>query len=611
MQLTPKALSEMLAARCEEFVKPLFPNGEQQGEEWCVGSIAGEAGSSLKIKLSGEGAGLWKDWATSDPGGDLLDLYAATKKLPLGVAMRECAKWLGIEDPEWGQRKKREYSRAQMPGTALPLSRAPAVANWLAGRKFDPEVVKRFKVFADGENTVVFPYVLPGEDQPFHLKFRDIRDKRVWTSKNTRKGLFGWHALKPRVRAVMVVEGEPDALAAATYGFQVLAIPNGGGGGRQHEWIETEWDELRQFDTIFIAIESDGAGMAAVHELCERLGRERCRVVKLPFKDINLCLMNGVDKDDIVARMRDARTLDPVELRNAADFTDEVIQRFHPPSKDVLGIYMPWAGLLDRFWMEYGATTFIAGYPAHGKTELVGQIVLDTAKQRVNACVASFEFLASKWLQRTTRQALADPTPGPQRIRKAMGWIGDRIWVIDTRDNRGLNADKLVDIWEYAYRRYGIKLFVLDNWQKLNIPDDDLTEQKRVVNLFTAFAVRTNTHVIIVHHLRKNSEDDHQQGNKMHLKGAGALMDMTDNILIVRRNRRKEEALQRPDFNQRPDDEQLKIRNAPDTWLYAEKARNFDEEFRLGLYFSKVGHTFSESQGAPVMVYVPADKPQP
>ena len=610
MELTPKGLSELLLARADEFVRPLLPNGEEKGSEWCVGSVEGEPGNSCKINLQ---TGLWKDWSKDEAGGDLLDLYAAVKGVDLSRAMRECAKWLGIEQVSWGKRKQRESSTVEVLPSFRKLSAVPEVGMWLAGRGFSPEVIQRYRIFADvGPNgnspSIVFPYIMPGDEKAFHLKFRSTKEKRVWTSKNTRKGLYGWHALNPSVRSVMLVEGEPDVLAAATYGFEVLGIPNGGGGGRQHEWIETEWDDLARFDTIYLAIESDGAGMVATHELAERLGRERCRVVKLPHKDMNRCLDMKVAKAEIVAAISVARTLDPAELRNAGDFVDEVIQRFHPVDKKVLGFHAPWAGLMGKFYFEYGATTILAGYPAHGKTELSGQILLDAARQGVKSCVASFEFLASKWLQRTTRQAVRDASPSPSLIRHGIGWISNSTWIIDTRDNRGLNADKLIAIWDYAYRRYGIKLFVMDNFQKLNIPDDDLAEQKRVINLFTAFAVRTQTHVIVVHHLRKNPEDDHQRGNKLHLKGSGALMDMTDNIIIIQRNRKKEDTMAKPDFNKMSDEDQRSVRQAADTWLKWEKARNFDEEPMLGLYFDKPGHVWTESQNEPPPNYCPPMK---
>jgi twinkle protein len=613
-ELTPKQLGQKLAERADEFVRPLLPDGVEKGGEWCVGSINGEPGESLKIKLTGDNAGLWKDWAKDAPGGDLLDLYAGVKRIPLAQAMRECARWLGIEHVTWGKRKQREGVAPEKLASFRRLSDVPEAHAWLIGRGFSQEVIDRYRIFADvGKSgkaaNVVFPYIMPGRDEKaFHLKFRDTRQKQVWTSKGTRKGLYGWHALDPTVRSVMLVEGEPDVLAAATYGFQVLGIPNGGGGGRQHEWIETEWDELVRFDTIFLAIESDGAGMTAIQELAERLGRERCRVVKLPFKDINHCLLNGVEKSEIVEGIRSSRSLDPAELRNAGDYVDAVIQRFHPLDKKANGFYAPWASLMGRFHFEYGATTIVAGFSGHGKTELCGQITLDAARQGVKACVASFEFMADKWLQRTVRQALRNADPPPSLIRHGMAWIGESMWIIDTRDNRGLNADKLISIWEYAYRRYGIKLFVMDNFQKLNIPDDDLAEQKRVINLFTAFAVRTQSHVIVVHHFRKNSEDDHQKGNKLHLKGASALGDMVDNIWIVMRNRRKEEAMQSPDFLKMPDEEQKKIRSAADTWFKNEKFRNGDEEPMLALYFDKPGHIWTESPNEPAPVYCPPPK---
>jgi twinkle protein len=162
-------------------------------------------------------------------------------------------------------------------------------------------------------------------------------------------------------------------------------------------------------------------------------------------------------------------------------------------------------------------------------------------------------------------------------------------------------------IFEYAFRRYGIRLFVIDNWSKLGIADDDLTEQKRVINMITAQDVRLNTHTIVVHHFRK-AEDDFQRANKMGLKGSSSIGDMTCNILIVRRNRRKEQAMESPDFTKMPDEDQKKIRCSADTWLSADKARNFDEEFAIGLYFHKPGHVWTESQQEPPPIYCPLPK---
>ncbi len=61
--------------KAEAVVKQLLPQGKRHGKEWCVGSIMGEPGQSLKICLEGEKKGRWSDFATKE-GGDLLDLWA-------------------------------------------------------------------------------------------------------------------------------------------------------------------------------------------------------------------------------------------------------------------------------------------------------------------------------------------------------------------------------------------------------------------------------------------------------------------------------------------------------------------------------------------------------
>lgn len=55
-----------------------FPNGRRHGNEFCMGSINGEEGLSLKVCLSGSKAGVWKDFATGQKGGDIISLLAAS-----------------------------------------------------------------------------------------------------------------------------------------------------------------------------------------------------------------------------------------------------------------------------------------------------------------------------------------------------------------------------------------------------------------------------------------------------------------------------------------------------------------------------------------------------
>lgn len=602
--ITPTIVAARLAENAEESARWLLPNGRRVGNDWCVGSVKGEAGNSLKVCIEGENRGRWADFAEGDLSGDLIDLIAATQEVSLGKALGLACKQLGIERADWGNRTKEKYAEPERPKNAQAISKAPAVLTWLAGRKISTEVQTKFKLVADGDGVIVFPYFR--EDRLLHLKYRSVREKKFWSSAGTENCLFGWQGLEPKARAVVLVEGEMDALALAQYGFQALSIPFGAGKKGKQDWIENEWEHLERFDTIYIAIDMDGPGIQTVQELAERLGRERCRYVKLPRKDANACLMEGIEKREISEAIRVSKTLDPTELRNACDFTDEVLDRFHPKDRGTQGFLMPWLSMAESFKFGWGETTVVAGYSGHGKSELVGQLVLDGIRQSVRACVGSFEFKSSKWLHRLVRQATAQELPQPTLIQQAMSWIGASVWAVDLYGSA--KADRLLQTFEYAHRRYGCRLFVIDNLTKLGIPDTGdagLAEQKRVMNAITEFAVRYNVHVILVHHLRKVETDHVPTGmSKQGLKGSSTLGDLADNIFLMYRNKTKEIKLKDSTFNQLPPEEQADIRGRYDSLLTCEKWREGDDEPRIGLWFDRRSHLWVDEQGQPVHVYV-------
>ena len=82
------AISAALAARIDEFVRELLPNGRAQSGCWRVGGLDGEKGGSLAIQLAGNKQGLWIDHATCEKG-DALDLVKGV----LNCSMREAIEW--------------------------------------------------------------------------------------------------------------------------------------------------------------------------------------------------------------------------------------------------------------------------------------------------------------------------------------------------------------------------------------------------------------------------------------------------------------------------------------------------------------------------------------
>ncbi|MCZ4065706.1 hypothetical protein NB636_08065 [Oxalobacter aliiformigenes] len=87
-----RALSQIASLLAE-----WLPNGVKNGNEYVVGSKYGEAGKSMSIRISGDKAGYWSDFAAGDSGSDLISLYAYINNLDQGAALKEVAGILAID----------------------------------------------------------------------------------------------------------------------------------------------------------------------------------------------------------------------------------------------------------------------------------------------------------------------------------------------------------------------------------------------------------------------------------------------------------------------------------------------------------------------------------
>jgi hypothetical protein len=107
-----------LACAVQSFCLYLFPNGKYSNGMYCVGSLGGEPGNSLKICLFGEKVGMWKDCATGEGGNNLLDLLHRARGGSFTEACAEAANWLNDPD-RYGDKRcslvRREYGHTLDP----------------------------------------------------------------------------------------------------------------------------------------------------------------------------------------------------------------------------------------------------------------------------------------------------------------------------------------------------------------------------------------------------------------------------------------------------------------------------------------------------------------
>lgn len=577
-------------------LRHLLPAGVVQGSEYCVGGLSGEKGQSLRIHMSGAKVGVWSDFASGESGADLIDLWVAVRSITLTEAMDDARQWLGVERPKFIAPKK-EYSQPVKPAGLKKVTDSSEVDEYLRSRGIKSETATVFRIAADGSR-ILFPFIDP-DGVTRMIKFRDTKDKKRQgpTSAGQMPILFGWHTVEPNAREVWIVEGEFDAMAGKQMGVSALSVPFGGGKGAKQQWIENEFDNLDRFDTIILALDMDEEGEAAAREIADRLGNDRCRRASLPYKDMNECLLNDVSISDIKIA-----AYDPEELRCATEYRDDIIRELFHSDDDTRG----FAPLLRKFdgklRFRDAELIILNGINGHGKSQLAGQFSLDAMIQNKRVCIASMEMPARRLLSRLTRQASGITGNGVITERYAdsiINWYGGRLWLFDLVGTA--KTERMLEVFGYARKRYGIDVFVIDNMSKCGIDDDDYTSQKRFMEALCDFKNVSGTSVFLVTHSRKGESEDTPTG-KMDVKGSGAITDLADTVLTIWRNKRKEKKVADETFA--GGEVSPETMEEPDSIITCSKQRNGDWEGGVGTYWSPASMQFRNQHTDQPRTYV-------
>ncbi|MBC8949345.1 toprim domain-containing protein [Xenorhabdus sp. TS4] len=608
--MTITELSDRLWSDVERAVKYLLPNGKRESHEWVAGSVDGESGKSLKVNLAGKR--VWSDFAEGT-GGDLLDLWVQVRDCSLHQAMTEAKQFLGITDDDHNFEAKRQkkFSRPKNESLKKNIRKTENCYTYLENRGISRATTEEYKVcdavvWSHDENrelpAIAFPYKRDGE----LLQVKRISTERpngkkvISVEADCEPSLYGWDVLPKDARAVILCEGEIDCMSYYQYGLSALSVPFGGGKGAKQQWIEFEYHNLDRFTEIWLSLDNDDVGQEAAKEIAKRLGEHRCRLVKLPHKDINECLQAGMEYDDVIRCLETAAYFDPEELFSAREFYQDTVQAFY--GKEQYLFRSPWETLNHNFSFRESELTIINGVNGHGKSEILGHMLCEAMRQNTRACVASFELKPGVFLKRLTRQAACNKRPPIIELESAFKFYDDRLWIFGLTGTA--KADRLLDIFRYANRRYGVNLFIIDSLMKCGIADDDYNGQKDFLDALCDFKNKTNSHVILVTHSRKSDSEDKPTG-KMDVKGSGSITDLTDNLFIIWRNKRRERALQKLQAGQLLNDEEQRHTGEPASILCLEKQRNGEGwEGKIPLYLEEQSHQFLIMEGATPYNYV-------
>jgi twinkle protein len=287
-------------------------------------------------------------------------------------------------------------------------------------------------------------------------------------------------------------------------------------------------------------------------------------------------LPDDIDWNAYLADENDGRA----DVRPASEFFGKVIDRFHGEQQErYVGALTPWASVGHNLAFRAGETTLWSGVNGHGKSGVTGQTILGFLAQGERACIASMEMAPETTLERMAKQAACQPKPAKAYLEALDRWTDGKLWIYNQTGT--VPRDRMISVARYCRKELGVNHMVIDSLMKCGIAPDDYAGQKAFVDALCSLGRDTGLHIHLVHHIRKGERETNAP-DKFDIKGAGEITDLVDNVLIVHRNKRKEDALRSDTMK---DDERAKFEAQADTILICAKQRHFTWEGKIKLWF--------------------------
>jgi twinkle protein len=185
-----------------------------------------------------------------------------------------------------------------------------------------------------------------------------------------------------------------------------------------------------------------------------------------------------------------------------------------------------------------------------GKSTLLGQMLLDAIDQGHNVCAYSGELSAWRFKEWTALQAAGseyvemstDKFSGksfyrvnPIAMRQIDDWWRSRLFLYDNKLAAASDENSILSVFEYAARRYGCSVFLVDNLMTARFSTSAERDFFRAQSNFTGrlveFAKKFEVHVHLVAHPRK------AQGNLEadDISGSGDITNRADNVFSLDR----------------------------------------------------------------------------
>jgi len=351
-----------------------------------------------------------------------------------------------------------------------------------------------------------------------------------------------------RYKNKVSVIGNCDAMAVWQSGHKnVVSVPNG---SNNLKWIDHCWEWLKDIPEFVVFADNDKPGLEMANNIQRKL--DNVKIITGLRKDPNeilyhdgpqaiLNLINGAIKKTPTGLL----DLSEVEYKTAMQQTAETIETG----------FLEYDSHVEDWKMQ--EITVIFGRNGEGKTTLISQIISHCIEKNVKTFLYSGEMSENKiqnWLYRqmigsnksylrTIMTKYRDKTePIPKVVKAIKDWHKGKLYLFDRNEHKVLgDLNSFFKTMEIANRRYGAKLFVIDNLMAILEENADslYSDQANFVQRCKNFAINQDVHVVLLAHPNKGKTevDEGAVGNleKNDISGSNNIANKADNIIAIER----------------------------------------------------------------------------
>lgn len=427
-----------------------------------------------------------------------------------------------------------------------------------AMRLFSAE--KFFSRLSKPTQAIGFPYYRNGA--LVSAKYRSIEAKDFTQDAGGAHDFFGIDKVE-KGQPLIIVEGEMDCLTAIEAGIKnVVSVPGGApvkvADGKvlptEDKKFGFVWNAREIIDAapyVVLATDQDPPGQALAEELARRIGKEKCRLAKFAWKDLNDAWLddNPTADDSPVDRLNNIiNNAEPYPINGISEATaylDKINDLYTKGTGK--GFSTGYPSVDNIYTVAPGQLTVVTGYPSSGKSNFVDQLMVNLARSSDwKFAICSFENQPEVHIARLMElYSFQSFYEGRDRMSEsakldAFKWVNDHFLFIDTNGEEPSTLESILTRARAAVKRIGVRGLVIDPYNYIEMPGSEKSETNAISDILTKvkkFCMAHDVHTWFVAHPSKINRSGVEQPRPdgMSISGSMAWWAKTDCGLTIHR----------------------------------------------------------------------------